>query len=148
MAQTLTCLLVHAVFSTKDRAPLIKPELETDLFAYVGAVCKNSRSPLLAAGGTNDHVHLLISLNKNVTLPDLMLPLKRDSSRWMREHGASRFRWQDGYAGLTVGMSQVPTLRAYFAKQKSKHKKMTYQEELLALLKKYEVEYDERFLWD
>jgi REP element-mobilizing transposase RayT len=148
MAQTLTLLLTHIIFSTKDRAPLIKPELEPELFAYIGKTCKNADCRLLAAGGTEDHVHLLVSMSKNLTLPSLMLPLKRDSSRWMREHGVARFRWQNGYAGLSIGKSQEPDLRRYLARQKTKHARVTFKQELVTLLEKCEIEYDERYLWD
>lgn len=83
MAQTLTRLLIHAIFSTKNRANLIKPEIETRLYAYIGGICRNADSPLLAAGGTANHRHLLMSLSKSRSLADLMMHVKKDSSKWI-----------------------------------------------------------------
>jgi len=83
MAQTLTRLMVHIVFSTKDRVPLIAPEIEPDLFAYLGGICRAHDSPLVAAGGAADHVHLLVSQSKTITLADLLMHIKKDSSKWL-----------------------------------------------------------------
>ena len=101
---------------------------------------------LLAAGGTADHVHLLVSLSKSISVVELLLPLKRDSSAWMKD-AAPEFSWQDGYGAFSVGESQVEALRAYFAKQKEHHRTATFQDEYRTLLRKYGVEFDERYVW-
>ena len=150
MAQTLTSLLVHIVFSTKHRADLITPEVEQDLFAYLGGVSANNQSTLLASGGTANHVHLLVSQSKNIALKDLLQDLKQSSSKWIKTKGREfdEFRWQDGYSAFSIGQSQVPSVRAYLAKQKSHHQQVSFEDEFREFLRKYEIEYDERYVWD
>lgn len=150
MAQTLTRLLVHIVFSTKLRRPWITPEIEAALFAYIGAICRANGCSLIAAGAADDHIHLLVVLSKSESLSDLLLQIKRDSSKWIKPRGQdfARFGWQDGYAGLTIGQSQVEAVTKYLASQRRRHRKLTFKQELVALLEKYEVEYDPRYLWD
>ena len=149
MSQTLTTLLVHVIFSTKNRARLITPEVEPDLFAVMGGILKDYKSPLLAAGGTSDHVHLLISQSKNIALSMLLQEIKKSSSSWIKSQGEEfqSFHWQDGYAGFSVGRTEVANLKRYIASQKTHHQKQTFQEELIQFLDEYGVEYDERYLW-
>jgi|ERR1043165_5615561 REP element-mobilizing transposase RayT len=149
MAQTLTSLLVHVIFSTKNREPFMSPEIEPELFAYIGGILKNHESSLLDAGGTADHVHLLISLSKNISLSALMKDVKKDSSSWIKTKG-NRFRnfhWQDGYGAFSVGQSEVVRVKQYIDNQKEHHRKRSFREELIALLEEYGLEYDERYLW-
>ena len=148
MAQTLTSLLLHIVFSTKHRVPIITPEIEPDLFAYIGGILKNNSSPLLAAGGTDDHIHLLVSQSKNIALSLLLQNVKKDSSIWMKTQNEifRAFHWQD--AAFSVSKSEVPRVKSYIANQKEHHRKQTFQEELIQLLEEYGIEYDERYLWN
>jgi putative transposase len=150
MAQTLVNLMAHIVFSTKNRDPLITPEIEPELFAYIGGILKNHESRLLHAGGTVDHVHLLMSQSKNVSLSSLMKDVKKDSSSWIKTKGRGfkNFHWQDGYGGFSVGKSEVPALKQYITTQKAHHRKRTFQEEFLQLLDEYGIDYDERYLWN
>jgi len=149
MAQTLTSLLVHIIFSTKDRVKLIHNEDEEELYKYMCGILRNHDSPCLAINGTEDHVHLLISQSKNIALADLLEDLKKDSSKWIKTMGRDYrdFYWQGGYAAFSIGESGVEPLKRYIANQKEHHKKRTFQDELRALLKKYKVEYDERYIW-
>ena len=149
MAQTLTRILLHVVFSTKERRNLIAPAVEPDLHAYLGGICRNQQSPALAIGGIENHVHLLISLSKNIALCDFMETLKKDSSKWIKTQGRTfhDFHWQDGYAAFSIGESQVRAVTAYIHGQKERHKTMTFEEELVALARRYGVEFDPRFLW-
>ena len=149
MAQTLVSLLVHIVFSTKNRANLITPEIEPELFPYMTGILKNHESPCLAINGTANHVHLLISQSKNTALSDLIGELKRDSSKWIKTKGAAfrNFHWQDGYGGFSIGQSNMVALKRYITRQKQRHKAASFEAEFLGLLEKYEVEYDERYLW-
>jgi len=149
MAQTLVRLLVHVIFSTKNREPFISPSLEPELFAYIGGILKNQNSRLLDAGGTADHVHLLISQSKNVSLSSLMKDLKKDSSFWIKTKGRQfdNFHWQDGYGAFSIGHSQIAALKKYISQQKEHHRKRTFQEELMAFLDEYGMEYDVRYLW-
>jgi len=150
MSQTLTRLLVHAVFSTKNREQLLSAALEPGLFAFIGGIGKAHDSPVLIAGAADDHVHLLISISKNISVAGLMMHIKKDSSRWAKtaKHGAARFGWQDGYAAFTIGESQLPALRTYFAKQRDRHYRTSFQDELRALCRRYKVALDERYAWD
>lgn len=150
MAQTLVSLMAHVVFSTKNREPLITPEIEPELFAYVGGILKNNESRLLDAGGTADHVHLLISQSKNIALSFLMKDVKKDSSSWIKTKGREfrHFHWQDGYGAFSIGKSDIPDLKRYIGQQKEHHAKHSFEEELIQFLKDYGIEYDERYLWN
>jgi REP element-mobilizing transposase RayT len=129
---------------------MITPAVEPKLFAYIGGIVKNERSELLASDGTMNHVHVLISQSKNVALSELVKEIKQSSSKWIKTQGRefAEFHWQDGYGAFTIGRSQVEALRGYFANQKIHHQKQNFEDELRAVLKSYEVEYDERYLWD
>jgi REP element-mobilizing transposase RayT len=131
MAQTLTRLLVHAVFSTKNRTHLIKPDIEQELYAYIGGICRNANSPLLSAGGTANHLHLLISFSKSLAVADLMMDVKKDSSKWIKTKGPHfhGFRWQEGYGAFTIGESQVDDVKRYIARQKEHHRTITFEQE-------------------
>lgn len=146
MASTLTRILLHVTFSTKNRDALIVPDHEPALHAYIGGICRGLQSPLLAIGGTADHVHLLLSLNKTLALSDLMMELKRDSSKWMRER--CNFEWQDGYFGFSIGESGIDALRTYIATQKEHHQRFDFKTEVRELLRRYGVEFDERYIWE
>ncbi len=150
MAQTLVSLLVHVIFSTKNREDFITLEVEPNLYAYLSGISKNHGSRLLAAGGTVNHVHLLISQSKNMALSDLMEELKKSSSVWIKTQGAefADFHWQDGYGAFSIGASQIPAVKAYLANQKEHHRKKTFQEELIEFFEKYGIEYNEKYLWN
>jgi REP element-mobilizing transposase RayT len=149
MAQTLVALMAHVIFSTKNREPFITPDIEPELFAYLGGILKNHESRLLDAGGTADHVHLLISQSKNVSLSSLMKDVKKDSSSWIKTKGRQfwNFHWQDGYGAFSIGRSEIPPLKKYIAGQKEHHRRRTFQEELIAVFDEYGIAYDERYLW-
>jgi putative transposase len=149
MAQTLVDLLVHVVFSTKNRMKLITPEIESGLFAYMAGTLKNLESPCLAINGTVDHVHLLISQSKNIPLSRLVGELKKSSSRWIKTKSPNHtsFDWQDGYGAFSMGQSNVAALKKYIAQQKERHKRKSFQLELIEFLRKYGVKYDERYIW-
>lgn len=112
MAQTLVSLSVHIIFSTKKRVDMIAPEIENELIAYIGGIIENYKSKLLTAGGTSNHIHLLISMDKNILIPDLIGKIKRDSSKWIKTKDIkySEFAWQDGYAAFSVGHTQIEWL--------------------------------------
>jgi REP element-mobilizing transposase RayT len=150
MAQTLVSLLVHLVFSTKHRQDFITPEIEPHLYAYLGGIARNHQARLLSAGGTTNHIHLLISQSKNLALSDLLKELKKNSSIWIKTQDAALagFHWQDGYGAFSIGASQVPAVKAYLARQKEHHQKKTFEEELTELLEKYGIEYRKEYLWD
>jgi len=150
MAQTLVSIYVHIIFSTKHRIDLIRPEVESGLFTSIGGIVNNNRSKLLAAGGTACHMHLLISLCKNLGLSELVGDIKRDSSFWMKtaEFGDPKFGWQDGYGAFSVGHTQIDAVKKYIENQKAHHASILFEDEFRYFLDKYAMEYDERFVWD
>jgi len=149
MASTLTKILLHITFSTKCRAALIAPASEPDLYAYIGGICRRMESPLLAMGGAADHVHMLVALGKTVALCDLMLNVKRDSSKRLKDKAAcADFGWQDGYFAFSIGESGAEALRAYIASQKEHHKKIDFKDEVRRFLRKYGIDWDEGYVWD
>ena len=150
MASTLTKILVHVIYSTKHRVDLIPPELEADLYSYTGGICRGMECTLMAMNGTANHVHLLVGLNKNAALSDLMLNVKRDSSKWIKDRSLALrdFGWQDGYFGFSIGESGVDGVRAYIASQKAHHERVDFKDEVRTFLRKYGVEWDEQYIWD
>lgn len=150
MAQTITELYFHIVFSTKNRVDFIRPDIEDELYAYIGGILNNHKSKLLVGNGIQNHTHLLTSLNKNVLIPDIVGTIKRDSSKWIKTKGGifTKFGWPDGYSAFTVGHSQLPMVEQYIRYQKEHHKKVLFEDEMRGFYRKYEIPYDERFVWD
>ena len=150
MARTLIEIYLHIVFSTKDRANIIHPEIEAELHRYMAGIVANLDSRCFAINGTENHVHTLVSLGKRVALSDIVREVKKGSTVWLKREGAvSRaFNWQDGYGGFSVGRSDVPAVRRYIAAQKEHHRRVSYEEEFVALLDENGIAYDERYLWD
>lgn len=150
MPQSLVKILIHVVFSTKNRANLIVPEIESDLFGYMHGIVENNKSKLILANGTENHIHLLISIGKTLSISELIGDIKRDSSVWIKKQDSrfKNFHWQEGYGAFSIGQSQVSEVMKYIANQKSKHQKKTFENEMRSFYRKYEVEYDERYAWD
>ena len=149
MAGTYTNLWYHVVFSTKGRRRLITPAIEDELHKYVGGLVRNLEGQLVEANGDLDHRHLLILLKPKFALSDIVRDIKASSSGWPNERTRSlhKFGWQDGFAAFTVSQSQVPRVVAYIRNQKEHHRRVDFKTELVELLRKNKVEYDERYLW-
>jgi REP element-mobilizing transposase RayT len=137
---------VHAIYSTKDRKNLIPPEFEERLYSFIVAVAREQKIPLLAAGGTPNHSHLLFLLPATIPLASAINTLKANSSRFMREQGFA-FQWQSGYGAFSVSASQLENVTAYIRGQREHHKKRTFEQEFVALLKKAGVSYDPKFVF-
>jgi len=150
MPQSLSNILVHVIFSTKNRAPLIDPDIEGELYPYLASICQACKSPSHAIGGTDDHVHIGLTLGRTISVADLLEEIKRSSSKWMKTKGSryAGFAWQNGYGAFSIGQSQMPALKRYIANQKKHHESRTSQEEFREFLKRYQVPYDERYVWD
>ena len=150
MAQSLSKIYVHIVFSTKNHFPFIKPSIEPELFAYMGDSIKRSGGIPFLINGMSDHVHVFSTLPKTVALSKFIEDIKRNSSRWMKTKGPEyqKFAWQNGYGAFSVSSSKKDTVVKYIANQKDHHKKITFKEELLMFLKEYDVDYNEQYLWD
>ncbi len=150
MAQTLISFYYHVVFSTKNRIDLIRPEIEDELYAYIGGILNNYKSKLIIGNGTQNHSHLLMSLNKNIIFPDIIGDIKRSSSKWLKTKDGmlTKFAWQDGYSAFTVGHAQLDVIKRYIANQKEHHKKVLFEDEMRGFYRKYEIPFDEKYVWD
>ncbi len=150
MGQSLVKNYVHIVFSTKHRQHLIHPPVEDELHHYLGGTCKALECSPLIVGGFTDHIHILCMLSKKIALMKLVEQVKSSSSKWIKSKGEgyTHFYWQDGYGAFSVNPKGIERVTAYIKNQKQHHRKKTFQDEYRAYLKKYEIEYDERYVWD
>ncbi|MCC5875005.1 MAG: transposase [Candidatus Sumerlaeia bacterium] len=151
MSQSLVQNYQHIIYSTKGREPfLTDPSVSAELHRYLGGVCIHHNSPSIIVGGHVDHVHIVCRLSKSLTIKTMVRELKVESSKWMKTRGSDyrRFRWQAGYGAFSISPSHVGALTKYVRNQEEHHRRESFQEEYLRLLHKYEVEYDERYLWD
>jgi REP element-mobilizing transposase RayT len=153
MARTLTCLLTHIVFSTKDREPLIDADLRERLWPYVGGIIRHIGGKAVAVGGMADHVHLLVELPPALPVAEAVRKAKANSSRWIRGDGArspihSKFGWQAGYSAFSVSRSSRKAVFDYITAQEAHHKRLGFCDELKALLARHEIAYDERYAFD
>ena len=150
MPQSLSRLLVHLVFSTKNREPFITPALQPKLHAYLAATSDNLDCRSLRVGGVADHVHLLFGLARTRALSDLVQSIKTSSSKWIKEQGSemSAFHWQAGYGAFSVSQSDSDRVVAYIQNQAEHHRTMSFQEEYRRLLERYDIAFDERYVWD
>ena len=150
MPQSLSSILVHLVFSTKNREKLIVGEVEAELHRYMATIFRERKSPSLLIGGTEDHIHALFALSRTATVADLVEDLKTSTSKWIKTKGKDfgQFSWQAGYGAFSIGYSNVPALKRYIANQKEHHQRRTFEDEFRSLCKKYELGIDERYVWD
>jgi REP element-mobilizing transposase RayT len=146
MAQTLARVLVHVVFSTKDRVPSLKEQIRPSLFAYMGGIIRSLGGEPVIVNGVNDHVHILLTLPATLALADAMRAIKAKSSGWLRRTVPS-FSWQLGYAASSVSESNAGHVKRYIAAQEEHHRKVRFNEEFLLLLKRHKLAYDERYIW-
>ncbi len=150
MPQSLAQIYIHIVFSTKERYPFIDTAIEPELFAYIGATIKRCEGIPFLINGTADHLHILSSLPRMMSLSKYIEEIKRNSSRWIKTKGGKyeKFAWQNGYGAFSVSSSRKDSVVRYIAGQKEHHKRVTFKEEFITFLEKYNNEYDERYLWD
>jgi REP element-mobilizing transposase RayT len=148
MSTTLTNLLYHIVFSTKNRLPRIDLEVRDRLYEYVGGIARGHGGILLAIGGMPDHVHLLVKGKADTSVSDMTRLIKANSSKWMNEtfHPGEHFEWQAGYGAFSVSESKVNAVRRYIQAQESHQAKVSFAEELVTLLQRHGIEYDPRYL--
>jgi REP element-mobilizing transposase RayT len=150
MPQSLAFLLVHVIFSTKDRASVLDASIRPPLYAYLATVARNAKCECYRVGGVADHVHLAIRLPRTGNVAELVEQLKSSSSKWLKPQSPalSKFAWQRGYGAFSVGPTDLDALTRYIDTQEAHHRKQTFQDEFRAFLKKYGIECDERYLWD
>ena len=150
MPQSLSQVLLHIVFSTKNREPWISEPLQPRLHAYLAGACRAMKSEALRVGGTDNHVHIACTLPRTLTVSRLLEEIKKSSSQWVKnqDDGNRQFAWQGGYGAFSLGQSQLPALVRYIDNQREHHRIRSFDDELRELLEKYGVAYDERYLWD
>ncbi len=151
MPQSLSNVLVHVVFSTKDRQPILHtPELRVAMHRYLASVSGQLNCPAVAVGGVADHVHALARLSRTTAVADWVKELKRVSSLWIKESDwkIDGFRWQAGYGAFSVTQSDSSTVVYYIARQQEHHRRFTFQDEFRDLLSRHAMEFDERYVWD
>lgn len=150
MPQSLVRNYLHITFSTKNRVALIDEPIQDELYKYLGGICKNNECNPIIVGGHYDHIHILCLLSQKIALMRLIEEIKSHSSKWIKTKGVNyaNFYWQNGYGSFSVNPAEIDVVRKYILHQGEHHKKVAFQEEYRAFLKKYNVEYDERYVWD
>ena len=151
MPQSLSKVYLHVVFSTKNRVPYLSDRgLRQETHAYLAGACRNLGSPSLIVGGVEDHVHISCFMSRTLTMADFVGELKRESSKWIKTkaRSLSDFHWQSGYGIFSISPVHVEDLRKYIADQESHHRRETFKDKFRRLLKKYDIDYDERYVWD
>ena len=151
MPQSLSAVYIHLVFSTKERRPLLRDRATRDLLhSQFGGISKTLECPPLLVGGVEDHIHILARLGRTITQADWVKEVKRVSNGWLKEHGRdyADFEWQGGYADFSVSQSNLEQVRKYIAGQEEHHRKISFQDELRALLRKHDIGWDEKYVWD
>jgi putative transposase len=150
MPQSLSQVYVHLIFSTKGREPLLLGSLRGQMHAYLAAVLNNHDSPAIRVGGTADHIHALLRLSKTRALADVVEEIKTSSSRWIKTQGrgVGGFHWQNGYGGFSVSPGDLDQVMKYIEEQETHHRAVSFQDEYRRFLEQYQVEYNERYVWD
>jgi putative transposase len=151
MPQSLAKILVHTVFSTKERRPFLRDKsLRKELHHYIGGILNQLDCQPITVGGVEDHVHFLCALSRTCEAAEMVKEVKRGSSLWLKTKSPDLhdFAWQNGYGIFSIGFSQIKVVSDYIAGQEEHHHKVSFQDELRALLKRYEIEFDERHVWD
>jgi len=150
MSQSLSSILIHLIFSTKNREPFITTEIAVELQPYMATILRELKSPSLAIDGTADHIHVLFSLSRTITVAQLVEEVKTSTSKWVKTKGQPlrNFQWQRGYGAFSIGESNVPTLKRYIRNQQEHHRRVAFQDEYRKFLRAYRIDYDERYVWD
>jgi REP element-mobilizing transposase RayT len=151
MPQSLSAVYIHLVFSTKDRRPFLRDKPARDaLHSYLGGISKQLDCPPILVGGVEDHMHLLARFGRTLSQAEWVKELKRVSNLWLKERGRdyADFEWQGGYADFSVSQSNLEPVKQYIAGQEEHHRKIGFQDELRALLRKHAIEWDEKYVWD
>ncbi|MBI1290819.1 IS200/IS605 family transposase [bacterium] len=150
MGQSLCINYVHFVWSTKDRAPFLQPQVRPRVHAFLGGIARELASPAIEVGGVEDHVHLLVNLAKSCTVSEFVERAKSSSSAWIRRELdiPGDFRWQSGYGAFSISAGHVNAVTRYIQGREEHHRKVTFADELRRILTLYRAEYDERYLWD
>ena len=147
LSHTSGNILLHLIFSTQRRRPLIKPEFRADLFAYLGGIVREMQGTALIINGTADHIHMLVRIRPVQSAAEVTRVIKANSSKWVRSKRSPEFAWQTGYGVFSVSESNVAAVKKYIARQEEHHKKQSFQEEFVELLRRHGISIDEKYLW-
>ena len=150
MPSTHHGILIHVVFSTKQRFRVLHRDWRDDLFAYMGGIAGEHKATLLRSGGMEDHVHLLLIIHPSFAISDTVKLIKGNSSKWINENRKinAKFEWQRGYGAFSVSESMSDTVKRYIENQEEHHRQLSFKDEYLAFLKKHKIEYDLRYVFD
>lgn len=148
MAQSLANVLLHLIFSTKNREALIAPDMTPKVHRYISGILENLGTPSVQIGGTRDHVHVLLSMSRTLTIAKVVEEAKKGSSKWMKGGGVGSFTWQAGYAVFSLSESQKAAVVRYIQRQEEHHRRVSFQDEVRRFLVQHGVSYDERYVWD
>jgi REP element-mobilizing transposase RayT len=148
MSQSLANILIHAIWSTKERCPIISNGARAGLHGYMAGILKSLDSSALIINSVTDHVHILCQLSKNIAACKMVEEVKKSSSKWMKENDVAGFTWQSGYGVFSVSQSNVDGVREYIHDQEQHHKKRDFRDEFREFCKRYNVPLDERYVWD
>lgn len=150
MPQSLANLLIHVVFSTKNRETLLTGPVGAEIHPYLAGVLNNVNCPTIQVGGVSDHVHLFFRLARTITISEIVEKVKTSSSKWIKTQGAqyAGFHWQSGYGAFSVSQSDSDAVTTYIRNQPDHHRKTTFQEEYRKFLDRHQIAYDERYVWD
>ena len=150
MAQSLTHILIHLIFSTKERYPFLTPDVRPELHAYAATVLQGLESPSILINSVDDHMHVLLRLSKSHAICDVVQEIKTSTSKWLKTKGGilTKFAWQNGYGAFSVSSSQLDSVRGYVANQDEHHQTVTFQDEFRGFLTRHGIEFDERYVWD
>lgn len=151
MSQSLVKVWIHLVFSTKERYPFFPDEaVRHNMHAYLASILKANHCPTLLVGGVSDHVHSLFVLSKNHSIASIVWAIKRSSSKGVKGQRSNlkKFQWQEGYGAFSVSQSEVERVRKYILNQAAHHRTKTFQDEFREFLRKYETDFNERYVWD
>ncbi len=148
MPQSLSNILLHLVFSTKNRTPWLSKEIRSELYPYLGTVLRNGGCTPVQIGGVDDHVHILFVLPRTAAVAKIVEKAKTSSSKWTKGKGVCEFAWQAGYGVFSVGQSEKETVVKYIPGQEEHHRELDFQEELRRMLEESGIAFDERYVWD
>ena len=150
MPQSLSKVYVHLIFSTKNRERLLREEIRPDLHAYIGGILRDLDSPCIEINTEPDHAHILFILSRTHTISDVVGQAKRGSSAWLKTRDSvySQFHWQNGFGAFSISQSAVGEVIEYIRSQSEHHKRLSFQDEFRVFLQRYEIDYDERYVWD
>lgn len=150
MPQSLAKIYIHLVFSTKNRHSFLPRDPFGDLHKYARGIFQDLKCHLLEMNNVVDHVHMIFDLHRTVDIAEVVMHVKKGTSRWLKEqsHQFDKFSWQDGYGAFSLGQSQLPAAIEYLCAQQERHRRVSFQDEFRSLLEAYEIDFDERYVWD